>query len=96
MREYVTKQQVIDAIAPMAGVGNRVLDKVRYLHGIPAPEWKSVISDPPEMDEWVLVSSEGCVTVDSIVMRDHRRIWYTSGTILDDDHWMPLPEAWRG
>ena len=52
MREYVTKQQVIDAIAPMAGVGNRVLDKVRYLPGIPAPEWKSVISDPPE---WILL-----------------------------------------
>lgn len=31
MDEYVKKQNVIEAIKPMAGVGNRIIDRIRNL-----------------------------------------------------------------
>ena len=62
------------------------------------PHWIPVDleNNEPQLEEWVLVSSDGYVMQDCIVERGGEKIWYHGGNIQADDRYMPLPEPYKG
>ena len=64
----------------------------------PEPHWIPVDleNNDPQLEEWVLVSSDGYVMQDCIVERGGEKIWYHGGNIQADDRYMPLPEPYKG
>ena len=62
------------------------------------PHWIPVDleNNEPQLEEWVLVSSDGYVMQDCIVERGGKKIWYHGGNIQADDRYMPLPEPYKG
>ena len=62
------------------------------------PHWIQVDfeNNKPQLEEWVLVSSDGYVMQDCIVERGGKKIWYHGGNIQADDRYMPLPEPYKG
>lgn len=62
------------------------------------PHWIPIDleNNEPQLEEWVLVSSDGYVMQDCIVERGGKKIWYHGGNIQPDDRYMPLPEPYRG
>ena len=64
----------------------------------PEPHWIPVDleNNEPQLEEWVLVSSDGYVMQDCIVERGGKKIWYHGGNIQADDRYMPLPEPYKG
>ena len=64
----------------------------------PEPHWIPVDlkNNKPQLEEWVLVSSDGYVMQDCIVKRGGKKIWYHGGNIQADDRYMPLPEPYKG
>ena len=62
------------------------------------PHWIPVDleNNEPQLEEWVLVSSDGYVMQDCIVERGGKKIWYHGGNIQVDDRYMPLPEPYKG
>lgn len=64
----------------------------------PEPHWNPVDleNNEPQLEEWVLVSSDGYVMQDCIVERGGEKIWYHGGNIQADDRYMPLPEPYKG
>ena len=76
-------------------------DKLNYVPAIeekPEPHWIPVDleNNKPQLEEWVLVSSDGYVMQDCIVERGGEKIWYHGGNIQADDRYMPLPEPYKG
>ena len=63
----------------------------------PEPHWIPVDleNNEPQLEEWVLVSSDGYVMQDCIVERGGKKIWYHGGNIQADDRYMPLPEPYK-
>ena len=63
----------------------------------PEPHWIPVDleNNEPQLEEWVLVSSDGYVMQDCIVERGGEKIWYHGGNIQADDRYMPLPEPYK-
>jgi hypothetical protein len=61
------------------------------------PHWIPVDleNNKPQLEEWVLVSSDGYVMQDCIVKRGGEKIWYHGGNIQDDDRYKPLPEPYK-
>ena len=53
-------------------------------------------NNEPQLEEWVLVSSDGYVMQDCIVERGGEKIWYHGGNIQADDRYMQLPEPYKG
>ena len=74
-----------------------VFCKQFYADGFHQKDWQLVDleNNQPPLEEWVLVSSLGGVTMDSVVIRNGEKIWYHGGEILEDDRWQYPPEPYR-
>ena len=110
--DCISRQAAIDAIRDMQAFEDDNGQPYLYLYDVmavftdeeelptihPEPHWIPVDleNNEPQLEEWVLVSSDGYVMQDCIVERGGEKIWYHGGNIQADDRYMPLPEPFKG
>ena len=95
----MSKREFLDTVFALApNEANAIMDAFDEYVDSNEPHWIPVDleNNEPQLEEWVLVSSDGYVMQDCIVKRGGEKIWYHGGNIQADDRYMQLPEPYKG